>query len=247
MPESRPTLLVFTLGPSADRRRRPLLPGRGGELELELRRRCLDVALEAGRRCGCRRVVASPERLELPPDVERVHQSGDGFGQRLREAMRAARVAGEPLVVVGSDVPDLDGGAIVRALDLLEDDPQRVVVGPSPDGGVYLLASVHPLDEVLSDVSWCHRGTLESLLTALRRAGRPAALLAPLADLDRPRDLHAWWASRTAPRALRDLLGLLLGFWRTVCQSHPRRNLAPPEPLLTTFAGRAPPPLPAPR
>lgn len=190
------TLLVFTLGASADSTRRPLLPGRWSREEVGFRRVCLNAALAAGREAGCRLEVSSPRPLDLPDDVVHAPQAGPHFGARLDGAMRAAlgRRPG-PVVVVGSDVPGLTGEHVRQALEALADDPHRVVLGPSPDGGFYLLAAHRPVDGLTADVRWCCGATLATLRQALEAAGRPVTLLAPVADLDRPQDLGRFLAA----------------------------------------------------
>ncbi len=220
---SQPTLLVFTLGASAESRRRSLLPERWRGAEVGLRQACLEATLAAGRGAGCRLEVSCPRPLDLPSDVLHVPQSGAHFGTRLDRAMRASldRRPG-PVVVVGTDAPGLDAEGVAQALDALEDDPDRVVLGPSPDGGVYLLAACRPIEGLADDVRWCCGATLSTLRQALETAGRQVVLLDPLADLDRPADLDRWLAAalnagarglpaalRTWLRTLRDLLSAL--------------------------------------
>lgn len=98
-------------------------------------------------------------------------------------------------MVVGTDVPDLSARHLERTLEALGDDPDRVVVGPSPDGGFYLLATRRPIEGLASAVSWCCAATLRTLLETLAAAGRPVVLLEALTDLDRPADLERWLAS----------------------------------------------------
>ena len=199
---NRSTLLVFTRGAECETRRRRLLPARLAALEVALHHRCLDSALAAGREAGCSIAVSSPVPLSAKTGVHHVPQEGVGIGHRLRTALaRTRREAEGPVIVVGTDVPGLGCGHLRDAIARLEEDPQSVVLGPSPDGGFYLLATRQPLDEVLSGVSWHRPETLESLLGALARAGIRVSLLEPLLDLDRPQDL-AYWASRTATSGL---------------------------------------------
>lgn len=240
-----PTLLVFTLGAARESARRSLVPGPLRGLEIGLREGCLAAALEAGRACGCRLEVASPTPIPLPEDAHNVPQRGSDFGSRLERTIcdTFARGAG-PLLIVGTDVPGLSSGHLKEALTLLDEDPDRVVLGPSPDGGFYLLAARRPIDGLAAAARWCGRETLRDLLRTLRAAGRPVALLAPLSDLDRPADLERWlaragaeWRERAA--LLRQALASL------------RRPLAPAAlgglrfAFLPVLAGRAPPaPLP---
>ena len=199
------TLLVFTLGARRESRRRRLLPPAEKALEDRLHQACLDAALAAGRAAGFRLEVSSPLELALPADVARRPQRGSDFGSRLQSALeRTFAEQGGPVVLVGSDVPELEASHLRRTREALEHNPESVVIGPSPDGGFYLLAASQPLAAALSEVRWRCRQTLRSLKQALRREGREIVLLSPLADLDRRADLEVWLAH--APR--RD------GLWR---------------------------------
>ncbi len=93
-----------------------------------------------------------------------------------------------------------------------------MVLGPSPDGGCYLIAATQPIDHLLGQVPWCCRDTLAKLRAALIADGFEVDLLEPLADLDQPSDLdrllstaaaalsRRWWALLDR---LRDLLAAL--------------------------------------
>ncbi len=222
MRERRPVLLVFTLGAAGDRERRPLLPGRLRplqEAEIDLRRACLGAALAAGREAGCRLAVSSPATHFEPSaaaaasgkpvsiaepsspggpreDVLDLPQRGSGFGARLANAVAAAFAAagGGPVVAVGTDSPGLGAVHLRAALDRLDGHPDRVVAGPCPDGGFYLLAAARPIPGLAAGVSWCSGHTLASLRRLLAAGGRELVELEPLADLDRPADLERWLA-----------------------------------------------------
>lgn len=212
-PTPQPKLLVFTLGPEAESRRRRLVPEALRSAEIDLRRQCLERILEAGRQAGYRLEISSPIDPETRRDrLRHVPQREGSFGVRLRRALDdSLRDGSGPVVVVGTDVPDLSAGHLARALDALGNDPDRVVVGPSPDGGFYLLATHRPIEGLDSAVSWCCAATLRTLLDTLAAAGRPVVLLEPLTDLDGPADLERWLAR--SRRSSRSPLGRR---WRTV-------------------------------
>lgn len=241
-------MLVFTLGASCEKKRRQLLPARFGAIEERLHRACLDAALDAGRDAGCRLEVSAPDRLDLPAEVHQRTQRGRGFAARFRDALGAAFAASDgPVVVVGSDVPGLEAVHVRRTLELLRRDPAAVVVGPSPDGGFYLLASAEPLDGVLAAVRWCSSDTLESLRRALARAGRDVVMLAPLVDLDRRRDLERWLAQRpvAASRVWRALLAALTALLAALRRGRWRAAAAPPRPSAVRVPPLRAPPSPA--
>jgi 2-phospho-L-lactate guanylyltransferase (CobY/MobA/RfbA family) len=241
-----PTLLVFTLGPAGESARRSLLPEALKGMELGLRQTCLETALEAGRACGCRLEVCAPERPVLPEGTGWVPQAGAGFGERLEGAIAGAfaraRRPGAPVLVVGTDVPGLAERHLRSALASLAEDARRVVLGPSPDGGFYLLAAARPLPP-LSSVRWCRRDTLRQLRRALERAGRQVVLVEPLADLDRPADLEAWLARERQEGESWAILSTLL---RRALADRRRPRLLPeppepPPPVAPRLTGRAPP------
>lgn len=193
MMSSQPSLLVFTLDPAAENARRRLLPRRLDHLGTQLLKRTLSELLAAGRAAGCRLEVSSPHRLDLPGDVRTVAQRGSSFGGRFRHSIRnALRRNDGPTIVVGSDVPGLGTQQLAEALRALDRSPDAVVLGPSFDGGFYLLATNRPIDRELAQVRWRRRDTLGSLERALRKSGREIVLLAPLRDLDCAQDLARW-------------------------------------------------------
>lgn len=241
---SKPTLLVFTLGAARESARRGLLPERLRGVEIGLRDGCFDAALKAGEACGCRIEVCSPSPLPLREGMEHILQVGSDFGSRLEGAVQNAFSRGaDPLLVVGTDVPGLASRHLARALALLSEDPDRVVLGPSPDGGLYLLGLRRPIEGLATAARWCRRDTLPGLLRTLRATGRPVVLLEPLADLDRPADLERWLAGRPsadprwrglAQELLRLLAALRLSFLPVLV---PRARPA----FADAAPGRAPP------
>lgn len=241
MPTSRPTLLVFTLGAAGEQRRHPLLRPAHVDTERELRRGCLDRLLCAGRATGCKTVVASDRPIA---GVEGFTDQGRGdFGSRLRMAMASIPTSPDsPLILVGTDIPDLGYRQIKATIKSLEVHANRVVVGPSPDGGLYLLAASRPLDDLLSEIPWQRPDTRRHLLAALRAHGFEVVELEPLQDLDEPSDLEAWLAAKPGTEifaSLRRRLRRLLAYARRL----PR--IEAPAPLLPLWveaqAGRSPP------
>jgi hypothetical protein len=157
-------------------------------------------------RLAGRRLAAAAAAL---PDVDLLGVGGAGplaqrgadFGERLRNAFADARALGyETIVIVPGDVPGLGLPQLRRAFDLLRD--RAVVLGPSPDGGVYLLGCRGPSDHVLAGVRWQTGFVLHDLLA---RSGT-APLLPALGDLDCVADLPRLVRAAAADPALVALL-----------------------------------------
>jgi CTP:molybdopterin cytidylyltransferase MocA len=244
MSDATPTLLIFTLGPRVESERRHLLPGQLRGVEQRLHRACLDSVVGAGYEAGCRVEVSSPQPLTLPPGVVRSPQQGHDFGGRLVSAVRQAARHDGPLLLVGGDVPELRARHLTQALERLRGNPRRVVLGPSPDGGFYLLAAASPIDHLLESVPWCRTDTLVHLTRRLAEAGFEVELLEPLADLDRPVDLGRLLRGSTAhlSRRWRALLDQLREQLAALAAPVAPSRLGRPRPATVPVrTGRAPP------
>lgn len=82
-------------------------------------------------------------------------QSGGDLGRRMANAFRDTFAAGfSKAVLIGSDLPDLPCGIIRQAFAAL--DVHDAVIGPSSDGGYYLIGFAAPrsLLGVFEDVPW---------------------------------------------------------------------------------------------
>lgn len=237
------TLLVFTRAPEADSRRHPILPRRLRQLETDLRSQCLAEILAAGREGGLALAVASDAELPLPDEVERYEQRGESFATRLAQAVATVETErpGRPLVLVGSDLPGFRRAHLDATLTRLGDDPRAVVVGPSPDGGIYLLAAARPLAALLPRVDWCREHTCAHLLALLAAQGLRVELLPPLADLDRPRDLGRLLALARAAGLDRRLGERLLAAVRAACRALPVGSPRPAHVAVRIHRRRGPP------
>ncbi len=145
----------------------------------------------------------------LVPAGTRLFAQVDGdLGRRLAAA--AARVhvdAGGPVLVVGADVPALGRAHAVAALDDLGHGCD-VVLGPSTDGGYYLIGLAEPRPELfaLDSRAWGGPDVLRLTLAAAERAGLQVGLLRAERDLDEPADARALLADPMTAADVRALL-----------------------------------------
>jgi glycosyltransferase A (GT-A) superfamily protein (DUF2064 family) len=147
-----------------------------------------------------RRRIARIARSAGVPLLVTGSQRGDTFGERLIHAVEEARSRGyRQVVIVPTDVPQLAARDVTRAFALLEH--HDLVVGPSYDGGVYLIAIGGDATAAFASVRWLTPHVLEDLAGAVR--------LRPLADVDRHEDLVTIRRSARGELA-RILDGLLL-------------------------------------
>jgi len=151
-------------------------------------------------------------------------QSGADLGARMSNAVRELLAQGRSgAVLVGSDHPAVDAETYRRAAALLG-SPARtgaavekgavavlgfgtretldVVLGPTHDGGYYLIGLTHPNPSLFGGIEWSTPKVLEDTLERLVVMRLEAAMLESGWDVDRPEDLERLrsWLEATADR-----------------------------------------------
>ena len=117
-------------------------------------------------------------------------QTGKTLGDRMQHAFSwGFRQGAQKVILIGADTPTLSPVLIQAALTALDQAP--IVIGPSLDGGYYLIGatakSFHVLNNLFSGIRW---GTQTVLLRTLRKLQRIGHRLLPFwYDIDRPTDL----------------------------------------------------------
>ena len=121
-------------------------------------------------------------RWELAP------QTAGDLGQRMQGYFEAAFAAGaRRVLLIGSDSPSLPCELVERAFTLLE--TRDVVLGPTPDGGYYLVGAADRVPPIFAGVAWSTPRVWEQTMEQVRVAGLSLAELPPWYDVDEPVDL----------------------------------------------------------
>ncbi len=133
------------------------------------------------------------ERLPASP-VPGLRQEGADLGERLfRGLERAAREAGgaRAVAALGSDHPTIRPATLREAFSRI-DGGADVALGPSLDGGYYLIALAPGAvrRELFEGIAWSTERVLAQTLERARAAGLEVALLEPASDVDTPDDLR---------------------------------------------------------
>lgn len=125
-------------------------------------------------------------RLRTDASLAVFNQEGRDLGERMKNTFQARITEGyHRIVIIGSDSPSLPVPYIEQALASDKD----VVIGPSTDGGYYLIAMGAKLVNVFDGVAWGSEQVLTQTLDRLRTTACSLELLPPWYDVDRPEDL----------------------------------------------------------
>lgn len=123
---------------------------------------------------------------------ELLPQRGVDLGERERAIFEDLFASGfEAVVLVGSDLPTLPGRYLVRALAVLRSYRPRLVLGPTEDGGYYLIGLARPdrvgassIPDVFTGIRWSTPFALADTLARAAATGWPVTLLPPWYDVD---------------------------------------------------------------
>ncbi len=130
-----------------------------------------------------------------PPSFSCLPQHGADLGERMKHASAYAfRTGFRRCIIIGTDVPDISAELIRRAIDALI--TSDLVIGPSHDGGYYLLGMNAYLPNLFDGIHWSSDRALADTLRTAHRLRLSSVLLPKLVDIDTERDLQGWVHSR---------------------------------------------------
>jgi uncharacterized protein len=196
LPAGRCALAVMTKAPQAGRVKTrltpPLSPEEAASLNIcFLRDTAATIAKTAGEKPAQGVAVYTPVGAEaayagiLPDDFVLVPQRGDAFGERLSAATEdLLRLGFDSLCLIDSDSPTVPEKAFAQAVDFLAQDKDAVVLGPSDDGGYYLIGLKKLHRRLFEAIDWSTERVLEQTVDAARKLELPVHLLSTWFDVD---------------------------------------------------------------
>jgi len=126
-----------------------------------------------------------------PPCFHLFPQQGDDLGARMAAVFeRLFQMGHKNIVLIGGDLPPVPLGFFDQAYALLGAPNKRVVLGPSRDGGYYLVGSNRPTPEIFQGMRWSHSEVLTETRNKLASLKVDYHLLSPWFDIDTVDDLR---------------------------------------------------------
>jgi glycosyltransferase A (GT-A) superfamily protein (DUF2064 family) len=185
---SKTALLLFARAPARERKATGLRRYDAHRLHHALLLKTLDTLRAASQ--GAPLLVSTDDPRALAPHAPSatlLSQRGASFEDKLLDAFQQAASLGyERVVLVGSDIPGLCPLDLARALDA----PQAAL-GPSADGGFYLLTlDLAHTHDALRGLPWGRANLAQHLHARLRALRLDVALLPTRQDVDNPRDVR---------------------------------------------------------
>jgi len=184
-------LIIFAKNPSYGKVKTRLAATIGHDRALEVYRVLLAHTAEITRQVNASKIVFYAEFIEQH-DVWDGHsqksvQQGGELGERMANAFQEALKGHRRAVIIGTDCPELDEQTICDAFSHLADND--VVIGPTADGGYYLLGvkMFHPW--LFTDIPWSTHTVFEETMARCHLHRLRHHVLPVLHDVDDENDL----------------------------------------------------------
>jgi len=153
-------------------------------------------------RTDCTTVIAidSPASAEyfasIAPGVAQVLQVGPELGDRLDAVMTSCLDQGfDAVFAINSDSPDLPPAHLDQAFDALDREQVDIVLGPTEDGGYYLIGWKQRSSTIVTDVEMSTPRVLDDTMAIAAELDLAVHLAPRWRDVDTPADLPRLHAS----------------------------------------------------
>ncbi len=119
-----------------------------------------------------------------------IEQRGADLGARLSAVVARASARGfSPLIIVGTDSPTLPSSFIETARDALASGETDITLGPTDDGGYYLVGLARPVAGIFHNVAWSTPRAYQQTAANAARLNLKLLRLPDWYDVDTPPDL----------------------------------------------------------
>ena len=131
------------------------------------------------------------------PEFQISSQSGGNLGQRFTKSFQKAFDQGATaVVVIGTDIPDLNRSILQSAFDALSEN--EVVIGPDLDGGYYLIGTRLRDATLFKNIDWSSERVFQQTERLILAQGLTMFYLPTLSDVDTDEDFRRWLAKRAS-------------------------------------------------
>jgi uncharacterized protein len=121
----------------------------------------------------------------LPADFEFVPQREGSFGERLCFAVEDLFKCGfDTVCLIDSDSPTVPASSFMQAVDILSSPGDRIVLGPTEDGGYYLIGLKKHHRKLFERIDWSTERVFEQTVARAQEIGVETKLLPSGYDVD---------------------------------------------------------------
>ncbi len=203
MNKKNAALLIFTKSPVEGHVKTRLIPQWGthgalliyqdmikATLEMAIQSDVEDIFIYTTPDCDSAFLQTCSTKYDLPV----THQMGDDLGARMHNAIVENLDAHSSVIIIGCDCPELRAEDIHTALAVLNNE-KDVVIGPSEDGGYYLIGLNQPYPQLFTEIDWGTSQVMKQTRKRMAELDLDVTELARKWDVDRPEDVFRYMNS----------------------------------------------------
>ena len=193
-------VICFTRIPVAGRTKTRLMPLLGGEGCAALHTAFLKDSAEINDRLDADLYIAylpdgdaADLQAIFPHAAGFFPQCGENLGEKMHNALSDVLAKGyDACVLTGSDLPLMTADHLRSGFSALAQ--ADVTIGPTSDGGYYLIGLKQPCSALFSGQTYSHASVFENTCAEAEAVGCTVGQALPCSDVDTPEDLYALWA-----------------------------------------------------
>lgn len=200
MTNAEEALLIFIKNPVKGKVKTRLAKTMGDEEALNIYHKLLSITQTQTMGCNCARYLFYSDVIDTADNWHSNHylkhiQIGDDLGERMQHAFEFAfKLGHKEVIIIGSDCPTIDAQLLNTALDELKH--KEVVIGPSEDGGYYLLGMNKMIPALFEHMPWSQPNLLEQSVQLLKHQQINYHLLPTLNDIDTEADWKQYLSTK---------------------------------------------------
>lgn len=190
-------IIIFAKAPQAGLAKTRLIPALGAERAAQLAQRMLETTLATAvaAQAGVVELCLTPapddaawQSFSWPAEVQLSGQGEGDLGQRLARAASRGLAQGSPVLLIGTDCPELTPELLRSTATLLHNHDS--VLHATYDGGYALLGLKHDNPRVFADIHWSTASVAASTRARIAELGWSLAEGERLHDVDTGDDLQ---------------------------------------------------------
>lgn len=194
-PKEHPTkaLIIFVKNPTLGKVKTRLAASIGDEAALAVYHNLLDHTRDVAEQVAAERCLFYDTEITEQDAWSTKHYSkavqADGdLGARMKAAFAQTLEKIDKAIIIGSDCPEISAEVIEKAFKRLE--LADVVIGPTLDGGYYLLGIKELHAFLFDDMVWSTETVLEETIQRIQKKNLLYTKMPTLSDLDYEADLN---------------------------------------------------------
>ncbi|MGK0388644.1 MAG: rSAM/selenodomain-associated transferase 1 [Maribacter sp.] len=182
------TLLIFIKNPIKGQVKTRLASSVGNEEALRIYNELLSHTRKEAGKVDCNKLVCYSHYIEDNDEWQKAGfipylQHGGDLGERMSNAFQEALVDNDKVVIIGSDCPQISTAMIQTAFDALSNN--KIVIGPTLDGGYYLLGMSRFFPKLFQDIEWSTDSVCQATIQKAKKTYQiTPSMLLRLSDVD---------------------------------------------------------------